>query len=157
MSEQPTMISDYAATEEERSFIAGGEGVSFLARRSRSPEETFLAAGTMHLVKWLRKNAPDTRVAVDSAPTLALHSRDFWLPFALLASDITLQVYLGLIVNYLYDRLKGSLQHDRHTVHLSVVHEDKATGKLKRFDYTGSVNGLNACVKKTDLSGMLED
>lgn len=140
------IVSDYEPCEPEQSFINNGRGISFRATTSRGPEVMYLAANTSQFRKWLNVNAPETDLTVDEAPTLALHSHDFWMPLAILASDVTLQVYLGLVTNYIYDQLKGALRHDKHEVHLSVVHEDKTAGKLKRFDYSGPVEGLSKCV-----------
>jgi hypothetical protein len=84
------------------------------------------------------------------------HSADFWLPFAVLASDIALQFYLGLAVNYVYDCLKGRLRHDDHTIHMAVVYEDKAEGLLKKFEYSGPVEGLEQCAKAIDINKAFE-
>lgn len=150
------IVSDYEPNESELSFINSGCGICFRATTSRKPGHAYLAADTFHFRKWLKANAPDIDLTVDEAPTLALHSHDIWIPLAILASDVSLQVYLGLVTNYIYNRLKGALRHDKHVVHLSVIHEDKKAGKLKRFDYSGSVEGLSECTQKTDLGTLLE-
>ena len=88
---------------------------------------------------------------------LALHSNDYWFPLAVLGSDTAAQFYIGMVVNYVYDRLKGALKHDTHLVHLAAIYEDKPSGKVKKFIYTGPVEGLKACMKKIDLNEFLGD
>lgn len=148
--------STYNPDEEEMEFISGGVGILLRAKASGRGDQRLLAADTLRFRKWLRANSAQTAVRVDEAPTLALHSSDFWLPFAVLASDVALQFYLGLAVNYVYDCLKGGLRHDKHTVHITAVYEDKVKGLLKRFEYSGTVGGLQQCAKEMDIKKTLK-
>ena len=148
----------YEPDTEEEQFIREGSGILFRAKAAaRKPGVPLLEADCLRFEKWIRANSPATAVHVDEAPTLALHSRDFWIPFAVLASDVALQLYLGLVVNYVYDCLKGAVQHDEHTIHVTAVYEDRPKGLLKRFEYSGSVAGLRACADELDISTVLKE
>lgn len=148
----------YSPDSEEEEFVRSGTGILFRAKPAGNKGgKPLLAADSLRFRKWIRENSPGIAISSDEAPTLALHSRDFWIPFAVLASDVALQVYLGLVVSYVYDCLKGALMHDRHTIHVTAVYEDKGEGLLKRFEYSGPVDGLQACAKEIDLRTVLKE
>lgn len=151
-------IHEYSPTEQEAEFIRQAKGIRLAAQPSgRGAGQPVLAADSVRFGKWLAANSPDTEMSMEQAPTLALHSRDFWMPFVVLASDVVLQVYLGLVVSYVYDCLKGALQHDRHVVHVSTVFRDVKAGTFKRFEYSGPVEGLEKCVEEIDLDSALKE
>ena len=148
--------STYNPDREELEFISAGVGILLRAKALGRGDQRLLAADTLRFRKWLCANSAQTAVQIDEAPTLALHSADFWLPFAVLASDVALQFYLGLAVNYVYDCLKGGLRHDKHTIHMTAVYEDKAKGLVKKFEYLGPIEGLQQCAKEMDIRKVLK-
>jgi len=154
MEEKPH-IEDYDPDLEESAFLTSGNGVFFRAKAKASGgTKPVLSSEAERFGKWIKQQHKEVQISIQKAPTLSLHSQEFWMPFVILASDYSIQVYLGLVTSYIYDRLKGSLKQDRHTVHLSVVYQE-ASGKFKRFEYKGSVEGLKACVKPVDINKIL--
>jgi hypothetical protein len=153
-----SQIQDFDVSAEDRTFLSGASGIRIL------PDESFRNfKGRIHqseayrLTKWLRQNEPNILVSIEDAPTVNLRSEEYWLPLVFLATDVTLPFYLNLAANYIYDMARGALKHDQTTVHLEAVHQDEKTGKIKRFSYSGPVDGLKACVKKFDISAMMKD
>ncbi|MDY6894379.1 MAG: hypothetical protein SVO01_03025 [Thermotogota bacterium] len=128
------------------------------------PEEKFrdyegpvLKPDTFRFAKWVRQNHSNIQIDVQSAEARAdLRSNDFWLPLVFLASDVSLQIYLNLVANYLYDMARGALTHDKKSVHLRAIYKNAKTNETMEFSYDGSVDGLKACVKKVDLNKLMD-
>ena len=111
---------------------------------------------TYDFAKWIRKNKKDITINVArSKGAKSLHSNDFWMPIVFLASDVSVQVFLGLVSNYIYDRIKGALKHDKATVHVKAYYKETAEGVAKEFSYEGSVEGLEEVAKNFDLNKFL--
>ncbi len=111
---------------------------------------------TYNFAKWIRKNRKDINIDVlPSKGVQHLRSSDFWMPIVLLASDVSLQVYLGLVTSYLYDVIRGALKHDKATVHVEAIYKD-SKGTIKKFSYSGSVEGLGKTIKKIDINKFME-
>jgi hypothetical protein len=108
--------------------------------------------------KWLSASRPDVIVApVPQADRLVLRSSEYWLPLAFLASDITLPIYLNLVSNYLYDRMKGSLAGEKPRINFSATYADKKSGITKRFNFSGDADSLKTVIKKFDLNEFMDD
>lgn len=129
------------------------------------PEERFrdfdgkvLSHDTFDFAKWFREKHPDILIDVVKADGVSdLRSGDYWLPVALLAGNVSFQVYLGIVANYLYDKLKGCLKHEKASVHLKTIYRSSKDGKYKKFEYDGSIDGLKAIIKKVDLKEFVEE
>ena len=145
---------NYTPTESESGFLNTGSGVLFRPESVRN--EMLLAYETHSFAKWLRLNRPDIPVELEKAETLALHSGDFWMPFAVLGSDVAVHFYIDLVAHYVYDRIKGALGHDKHTVHLSVICTNSA-GDAKQIIYNGPVEGLKETFDKVNLNDFVKD
>ena len=101
--------------------------------------------------KWLAEVQPDLRVDLPSADRLVLRSNDIWLPLVFLAQNVSLPFYLGLVTNYVYDRMKGALRGERPRVHLSAEFLDGKTDSVKRFNFEGDADALKDAVKAVNL------
>jgi len=127
------------------------------------PEEKFrdyegpvLKPDTFRFAKWVRQKHSSIHIDVQSAEARAdLRSNDFWLPLVFLASDVSLQVYLNLVANYIYDIARGALTHDKQSVHLRAIYKSAEANETMEFSYDGSVEGLKACIKKVDLNKLM--
>jgi len=151
-------FEDFEATQEDRVFLSAVGGIRVL------PHESFRGfKGYVHqpeayrLAKWLQQNEPEISVTIEDAPVVDLRSEEYWLPIVFLATDVTLPFYLNVAANYVYDMARGALKRDQTVVHLEAVHQDRKTGKTKRFTYSGPVDGLKACVKKFDPGSVMKD
>ena len=98
---------------------------------------------TYQFAKWILKNRKDISIEVIQAEgVMDLRSDDFWLPLVYLASDISLQIYIGIVASYIYDCLKGALKHDKSNVNLEAVYHDSKDGITKKFTYKGTAEGF---------------
>lgn len=117
-----------------------------------------LYSDTGDFAKWVKKVYPDLNVERQNADKkLLLRSGDYWLPLVFLASDMTVQVYLNIVANYLYDKMKGALKGEKARVHLSAMYEDKSEGIIKKFEFEGDVDALQKTISKFNLNKFLED
>jgi|GEM_PF-985423 len=109
-------------------------------------------------LKWLMSAYPEVNITPPpDSPKIVLHSADVWLPLMYLASDTSVQVALGIITNYLYDRMKGSLKSDRSVVDFSIVYEDRQSQKIKRLNFKGTAEDLAQVMKKFDANNFFND
>lgn len=149
-------VVDVADEAAYRQFAASNTGLALIPEEYGEKKEVLLQSDGGDFTKWLRAAHPHVSVVVQGqAPKLALRSGDYWLPLVFLASDIALPVYLNIVASYLYEKMKGALKGDSTRVHLSVVYEDKESGKVKRFNFEGDTEALQKAVKKLDLNKFL--
>ena len=107
--------------------------------------------------KWVKANAPTVPVELrQPADRLMLRSADYWLPLVFLSSDVSVQFYLNLVANYVYDKLKGALKGDDSGC-VSAVYEEPQNGVIKRFDFEGDEQALAKAIKRFDLNRFLDD
>jgi hypothetical protein len=112
---------------------------------------------TFRFAKWDRQNQKETNIDIDMHEgTKILKSADFWMPLVFLAGDISLPIFINLISSYLYDITKGSLLHDRKTVHLEALYQDEGTKKTRKFSYSGDITGLDRILEKFNPSEFLD-
>lgn len=117
-----------------------------------------LAADFGDFVKWVRNEYPDTPVSFPTGvPRIALHGADLWLPLVYLASDTSMQIFLSMVSNYLYDKAKGQLKTEHPRVHVSVIYEDKKQGRTKKFEFSGDQETLTKAIKRFDLDNFFND
>lgn len=111
---------------------------------------------TYDFAKWIKKNREDITISVaESEGIKSLHSYDFWMPIVILASDMSVQVFLALVSSYIYDRIKGMLKHDNANVHVQAFYKEAPEGVIKKFSYEGSVEGFEKVAKKFNISKFL--
>ena len=112
-----------------------------------------LKSDAAHFYKWTKINNPDLEIQYSNkSQLLSLHSDEIWLPLVFLASNVSLPIYLNLVSNYIYDRIKGALKTDKHLIHISAECEDKNTGKIKRFNFTGDHEALRQAITKFNIN-----
>ncbi|MBI5791876.1 MAG: hypothetical protein HZA63_10410 [Rhodocyclales bacterium] len=142
-----------------RAFAANRpSGIEMRAEEYGEPKNVVLKSDAGVFAKWLRTQEPELNVVMDEKlPRLVLRSSDIWLPLAFLASDVALPIYLNLVSNYLYEKMKGALRGEIARVHLCAEFEDKANGKVKRFSFDGDVDALQKAIKRFDLNRFLDE
>ena len=102
--------------------------------------------------KWIKKNRPEFPILLPkSTPKIALHSADVWLPLMHLASDTSMPVFLSMVSNYFYDKIKGKLLSDHPKVHLAVMYQNKRDGVTKKFEFSGDSDSLGKAIERFDL------
>ncbi|TDX29368.1 hypothetical protein DFO67_10744 [Modicisalibacter xianhensis] len=134
------------------------EGITVLPESYREVDGLIVKADAGDFTKWIKLNAPEVEImASEGHSKLALRSGDYWLPLVFLASDVSLPLYLNIVSNYLYEKMRGALRGDKARVHLSAVYEDKKEGKFKRFDFDGDAELLKSAIKKFDLNAFMDE
>ncbi len=152
-------LVDLEADEEFRSYIATSPGgIAFVAEPYGDSATLVVKGDTGDFAKWLGETAPTLKVSLPTMPNrLVLQNEEIWLPLVFLSSDVTLPVFLNMVSSYLYERMKGMLRGEQPRVNLRVVCEDKPSGKIKQFEYSGDAETLKATIKKFDLNNFLDE
>ena len=116
---------------------------------------------TFNFLKWIKQNKDIQEnvsiLEVEEKTIADLRSDQIWFPLVYLFSDVSLPIYLNVIANYLYEKLKGALLTDKYEVRVEALIEDKREKKTKKFLYEGSYQGFKEIVNRIDLDKMLEN
>ena len=64
---------------------------------------------------------------------------------------MSLQIFLGLVTSYLYDKIKGAFYRDPPRVRLRVVYKDKQAGVVKRFEFEGDAETLRGIANSRNV------
>lgn len=138
-------------------FYLKSNGIKIVPEFYNGTEEKILQRDSGTFAKWIHKNNPE--INIDYNPNIkkiSLHNNEYWLPLVHLASDISVQIYIGLVINFIYDKLKGALngEKDKAKVHFSF--EFKDGDKYKKFIYSGDIKGLEK-FNKIDFNKYLNE
>ena len=151
-------VSEVTDHQQLQEFLARGDkGILCIAVHDDESQSLTSMPETYRFAKWVRQNAKD--VDIDVAPhegTKILHSADFWMPLVILGGDISIQMFVSLVANYVYDMAKGALPHESKSVYFEALYEEEDTKKTKKFSYSGSIAGLNEIVEKFDLNDFMD-
>jgi len=142
-------------SQEFQNFYLKSKGIKIVPKFYNGTKEKVLQRDSGTFAKWVHKN--HTKINIDYNPDIkkvSLHNNEYWLPLVYLASDTSVQIYLGLVVNFLYDKLKGALKGEKAKVNFSF--EFKEEGSYKKFSYSGDVEGLEKFTK-INLNKLLEN
>lgn len=159
----PHLTTSIAEVAEDGSFqefkAACPSGIAFVPEPiDRQRTTKGLKSDYGDFMKWLRTAHPGLPIALPpDCPKIMLRSAEVWLPLVFLASDTSVQVFLGMVGNYLYDRAKGALKGEVPRVHLSLVYEDHRAGKAKRFDFAGDASELQKVIRRFDARNFFTD
>jgi hypothetical protein len=124
-------------------FYLRSTGIKIVPVAYNGCVEKVLHRDSGSFAKWICKNHTDINIEYDpSAKKISLHNNEFWLPLVYLASDTSAQIYIGLVTNFIYDKLKGVLSRERNKAKVNFSFEYKDGDKHKAFNYSGSVEGL---------------
>jgi hypothetical protein len=153
---EPRTVCELETVEDKPRFL------ELLDRQPRGvfmvPERRYghLVGGDAYdFMKWMRIQHPEIEVGIQQGPTVQLLSTQIWLPLAVLASDVTLSVYLNLVSSFLCDRIKGAMQRKEARVRVCAEYQDP-TGVVKRFTYEGDLDGLSSVVRNFDVDKFFE-
>lgn len=127
-------------------------GIALVPQPYGSEVTTSLHSDGGDFAKWLRATNKDVDIHVPAEPhpRVLLRNKDVWLPLFWLGTNVVLPMFLGFLVNYLYDRAKGSLKGGKVTAHVEAVYRDRKTGVYKKFKFDGDAEQLKAAMKKFD-------
>lgn len=159
---EPKEVCETVVVNEDSDFksylLTNPTGLLIVPESDSESEGLLLPSDAGDFAKWVKQTEAGIKVEMRRADRcLVRKSGDYWLPLVFLATDITLTVYLNIVANYLYDKMKGALRSDTARVHLSVVYEDKKAGIVKRFNFDGDLGTLEKTIKKFDLNKFLDE
>ncbi|KUO76673.1 MAG: hypothetical protein APF77_01465 [Clostridia bacterium BRH_c25] len=112
----------------------------------------YFAQEAVSFVKYCRSINNDVKTDIladeDKIEVRALHSFDIWMPIIWIASDIILPTTIGLVANYIYERMKGREKEDC-TVKVSFIIRDGK--KTKELHYDGDARAFKETFEKIDI------
>ena len=150
-------ICEIVNIEDDREFRefldSNRHGLVLVPRPYQGCDGVVLSADGADFSKWLRISRPELNVEVRKPDKLIdLHSVDYWLPVVFLASNVTLPVYLNLVANYLYDRMKGALKGEKSRVRMEAIYVDHEECVTKKFVFEGDVDALEKSIERFDVN-----
>lgn len=105
--------------------------------------------------KWLKIHHPEIEVITPPDATIYdLHDFSFIMPLVNLASDMSLQNYLALVVQYLEIYTSSRLEGESDEVQISAFYQDGTI--TKEFNFKGSTDALKASMNKFDLNKFMD-
>jgi len=158
---EPKEICEISTLDEMQDFKnyldSNPSGFKIVATEYPDCAGLVLYSETGNFHKWVRRNKPGIHIEVQQADKrLTLRSGEYWLPLVFLANDVTLQIYLGIVANYLYDMMKGALKGEKQRVHLTAIFESNPEGTFKKFSFEGDIESLEKAITKFNLKKFYE-
>lgn len=115
--------------------------------------EFYFAQESINFIKYCRKNNQELKTDIlaneNEIPIRALHSFDIWMPIIWVASYIVLPIIIGLVTNYIYEKMKGREHED---VSLKVSFLVKNGDQLKELHYDGDAKTFRETFEKIDIN-----
>lgn len=151
-------VVDSSDDSEFQKYLQGNpSGLQVVPKNYRTCKGKLVSSDAGDFTKWLKRNHPVIPVSMNKGDgILDLRSSDIWMPLVFLASDVSVPIFLNLVSNYVYDRMKGALKNDKARVHLDVIYRDEKSGVTKEFRYEGFIEDLQKVIKKFDLNQFLD-
>lgn len=114
--------------------------------------EYYYAQETIDFIKYCRESTTD--ISIETLPgkgveVRSLHSFDIFMPIIWVATTLLLPTVIGVVSNYIYDKMKGR-EHEDANVELSFIVE--RDNERKMLHYKGPTNEFNKEFKKIDLT-----
>ena len=105
-------------------------GIALIPRPYGAKATVSLHSDGGDFAKWLRatNTGLDVHLPTQPQPRVLLRDNEIRLPLIWLGKNVLLPVFLGLLVNYLYERAKGTLAGEKVTAHVEAVYYDGKTG-----------------------------
>ncbi len=85
--------------------------------------------------------------------TRILHSFDIWMPIIFVASEILLPVAVGLVTNYIYDKMKGR-ESEKNNVKITFIVKDNYG--TKELTYDGDAKSFKNIFDAVDIEKLME-
>jgi len=119
-------------------FYLKSNGIKIVPEFYNGTKEKILQRDSGTFAKWIHKNHAEINIDYDpNIKKISLHNNEYWLPLVYLASDTSVQIYLGLVImNFSFEFKEGE--------------------SYKKFDYSGDVEGLEKFAK-INLNKLLDN
>ena len=112
----------------------------------------YFAQEAVSFIKYCRTINNDVKTDIladdDKIEVRALHSFDIWMPIIWVASVFVLPIALGLVSNYIYERMKGREKEDCTVKVTFIVRDDM---KTKELHYDGDAKAFKDAFEKIDI------
>ncbi len=112
----------------------------------------YFAQEAVSFVKYCRSINNDVKTDIladdDKIEIRALHSFDIWMPIIWIASKIILPIGVGMVANYIYERMKGR-EKEECTVKVTFIVRDGK--KTKELNYDGDAKAFKKTFEKIDI------
>jgi hypothetical protein len=150
-------VSEISSSMIQDDFDTAMTGITFIADECGNQNNKAYDSDCLDFIKVLRRDRPDIEVITEEANVHVRHSSDIWLPLALLAQDVSLQAFLGLVVNYVYDRIKGALIGEKSSIECSAIFRDGKHETIKKFKFSGTPGELETVLDKLKENEFFDD
>ena len=119
----------------------------------RSNNNYYFAQETIDFIKYCRQHDSEHAydVLADDVEVLSLHSFDIWMPVLYIASNYLLPVALGLVSNYIWDKLKGR---EKEPANVDVTFIVEENGTKKTIHYSGDAKTFQEKFEKIDINNL---
>ncbi len=132
-----------------KQFLTSGTGITlFPDRIARNSGALVSDPNTISFKKWIQKNHPGVVTREKSAPFIALHSSDIWLPLIAISSDVSFQFAFGIVTSYVYDLMKSNIGEPSPNASFSLAFQDKSSGKSLKYSYSGPADKIEELSKQ---------
>lgn len=112
----------------------------------------YFSQEAINFVKYCRQsNNVNIDVLADygAIEVLSLHSFDIWMPIIWIAENILFPVIVGLVTNYVYERMRGK---EKEKCEVKVVFMVKSGENVKELRYEGDAKTFEETFKKIDIN-----
>ncbi len=134
------------------------ETIDFLAVPTRYEDQRYyFAQETVDFLKYCRIESPEHTFDIlsdETAQIRSLHSFDIWMPVMWVASNVLLPLAVGLISNYIWEKLKGR---EEEPAKVDVTLLVKNGAKEKSLHYSGDAKAFKEAFEQIDLNKMWSD
>ena len=141
---------DYSISDETRSKL--NEVDILILPSPYENSKYYFAQEAVGFVKYCRSIDDSVNADIladgDKIEVRTLHSYDIWMPIIWVASSIVLPIAVGLVTNYIYDRMKGR-EKEGCTVKVSFLIRDGE--KTKELHYDGDAKAFKDTFEKIDI------
>lgn len=131
------------------------EQVDILVVPARYAEnEYYFAQETIEFIKFCREREDKYKIDILADGDIkirSLHSFDIWMPIIEVLSDVAFNIAIGLVANYIYDKLKGR-EHECAQVDVTFVVKNGKNSK--ELHYRGDAKTFKENFEKIDLNKM---
>ncbi len=119
----------------------------------QNERESVFAQESLAFYKFTKQSKPDVRIAFyadeDTFQVKSLHSYDIFMPIIFVATNILLPLAVGLVTNFVYDRMKGR-EHEDCNLNVKFVVQNDET--IKELTYEGTIKDFEKAFEKIDIT-----
>ena len=140
---KPTIQTLNEPSNEFVDFCSQSNRIKIVPEFYNGSNEKSLHRDSGSFAKWIHNNNPEIYIEYNpDIKKISLHNNEIWLPLVFLSSDISAQIYIGLVINFMYDKLKSSLSGEKNKAKVNFSFECTVGDTHKAFNYSGDVEGL---------------